>query len=101
MVLGFTPVAGVEARLCVWSNGMPLECPLSYQLTLCNLHHPYTEGTVTVFGFNAPEWHISAMGAIFAGGKPAGIYPTDTPEVIAYKTNHSNAQIAVVEVRAY
>lgn len=54
-------------------------------------------GTVTVFGFNAPEWHISAMAAVFVGAKPAGIYPTDTPEVIAYKTNHSDATIAVVE----
>ncbi len=35
-------------------------------------------GSVTVFGFNAPEWHISSLASMIAGGKVAGVYPTDT-----------------------
>jgi hypothetical protein len=32
---------------------------------------------VCILGFNSPEWHISYLGAIFAGGLSAGIYPTN------------------------
>lgn len=35
-------------------------------------------GAVTIFGFNAPEWHLSSLGIMMAGGKCAGVYPTDT-----------------------
>ena len=34
-----------------------------------------------ILGFNAPEWVISDVAAIFAGGFAAGIYPTNGPEV--------------------
>lgn len=54
-------------------------------------------GSVAIFGFNSPQWIISALGAIFAGGKACGIYPTDTVEQVAYKTMHSGAAVAVVE----
>jgi len=54
-------------------------------------------GAVTIFGFNAPEWHISAIGAMLLGGKCAGIYPTDTSEFCAFKNNHSGATVCVVE----
>ena len=40
---------------------------------------------VNIWGFNSPEWMLSEIGAIFAGGKAAGIYPTDTPAQILYK----------------
>mmetsp|Transcript_44319 Transcript_44319/g.96470 ORF Transcript_44319/g.96470 Transcript_44319/m.96470 type:complete len:781 (+) Transcript_44319:49-2391(+) len=55
---------------------------------------------VNVFGFNSPEWFIGAMGAIFSGGKVAGIYPTDTPEQVQFKSNHSGASIAICEDNA-
>ena len=35
-------------------------------------------GSVTAFGFNAPEWFITSLGSMIIGGKCAGIYPTDT-----------------------
>eukprot|EP00930_Biecheleria_cincta_P042419 TRINITY_DN29195_c0_g1_i1.p1 TRINITY_DN29195_c0_g1~~TRINITY_DN29195_c0_g1_i1.p1 ORF type:complete len:1198 (-),score=177.89 TRINITY_DN29195_c0_g1_i1:176-3691(-) len=54
-------------------------------------------GSVAIFGFNSPQWIISAVGAIFAGGKACGIYPTDTLEQVAYKTLHSGSAVAVVE----
>ncbi|CAE8596898.1 unnamed protein product [Polarella glacialis] len=53
--------------------------------------------SVNVWGFNAPEWMISAMAAGFAGGKIAGLYPTDAPETAAYKVVHSRGSIVVVE----
>eukprot|EP00397_Hematodinium_sp_SG-2012_P003901 GEMP01003911.1.p1 GENE.GEMP01003911.1~~GEMP01003911.1.p1 ORF type:complete len:771 (+),score=134.67 GEMP01003911.1:151-2463(+) len=54
-------------------------------------------GTVAVYGFNAPEWHMSSFGAMFAGGKVAGIYPTDGLEQVKYKLRHIGAAVAVVE----
>lgn len=57
-------------------------------------------GSVTIFGFNAPEWALSAMGAMMCGGKFVGIYATDTPEQVQYKVDHSNAAVAVVDSQA-
>ena len=37
-------------------------------------------GSVSIFGFNAPEWMISAFGAMYCGAKYVGIYSTDTPD---------------------
>jgi len=53
--------------------------------------------SVNIWGFNSPQWLMSQMGAIFAGGKAAGIYPTDTTEQVLYKIQHSNGQIVVIE----
>jgi len=53
--------------------------------------------SVCLFGFNAPEWFMGAMAASMAGAKFVGIYPTDTDEQVAYKTNHSVARVAIVE----
>jgi long-chain-fatty-acid--CoA ligase ACSBG len=50
-----------------------------------------------IFGFNSPEWFIAEIGTILAGGKAAGIYPTDTPEQIAFKAEHSGAAVAFLE----
>ena len=43
-------------------------------------------GTVTIHGFNAPEWILSALAAMHVGGKNAGIYPTDTVAQIVYSS---------------
>jgi len=53
--------------------------------------------SVCVFGFNAPEWHISQNAAIMAGAKIAGIYPSDTPQQLHFKIKHSGATVVVVE----
>mmetsp|Transcript_71932 Transcript_71932/g.136875 ORF Transcript_71932/g.136875 Transcript_71932/m.136875 type:complete len:752 (+) Transcript_71932:98-2353(+) len=55
--------------------------------------------SVNVWGFNSPEWFISAYAASFAGGKCAGLYPTDTPDTAAYKVVHSGGSVVVVEDR--
>lgn len=53
--------------------------------------------TVAIWGFNSPEWMLSALAAGFAGGKVGGLYPTDTPQTAAFKVVHSGASIVVVE----
>jgi len=52
---------------------------------------------VNIFGFNSPEWLLAEMGCIFAGGKAAGVYPSDTADQVQFKCFHSNSAIAVVE----
>ena len=41
--------------------------------------------SVCILGFNSPEWFISQMGAIMAGGFSAGIYTTNSPEAVLEK----------------
>ena len=52
---------------------------------------------VCLFGFNAPEWHITQLGANFAGFIPAGLYATDEGPIISFKVRHSNSFVVVVE----
>jgi len=53
--------------------------------------------SVNVWGFNSPEWFMGAIAAGLAGGKVAGLYPTDTPDTAAYKVVHSGGSILLVE----
>lgn len=52
---------------------------------------------VSIIGFNCPQWFVADMAAIYAGGSPAGIYTTNSPEQCLYVAEHSESQIAVVE----
>jgi long-chain-fatty-acid--CoA ligase ACSBG len=52
---------------------------------------------VAIFGFNSPEWLMASQATFMTGAKTAGIYPTDTPEQIAYKCKHSGAKVIVLE----
>ena len=52
---------------------------------------------VSIIGFNCPQWFIADIAAIAAGGIPAGIYTTNSPEQCQYITDHCDAAIAVVE----
>ncbi|XP_071167189.1 long-chain-fatty-acid--CoA ligase ACSBG2-like isoform X3 [Mytilus edulis] len=52
---------------------------------------------VGILGFNSPEWLISDLGCIFAGGFATGIYATNTPEAVEYVAKHSEANVLVVE----
>ncbi|HET9226382.1 MAG TPA: AMP-binding protein [Thermoanaerobaculia bacterium] len=56
---------------------------------------------VVIMGYNRPEWFLADMGAIMAGGLPAGIYVTSTPEQCQYIADHAEAAIAVLENRQY
>ncbi|XP_068060555.1 long-chain-fatty-acid--CoA ligase ACSBG1 isoform X4 [Anomalospiza imberbis] len=53
--------------------------------------------SVAILGFNSPEWFISAVGAIFAGGIVTGIYTTNSPEACHYIAHDSKTDIMVVE----
>lgn len=52
---------------------------------------------IAIIGFNRPEWVISDLAAIAAGGMPAGIYTTSTTEQCQYILEHSEAAVVVVE----
>ncbi|XP_068576804.1 long-chain-fatty-acid--CoA ligase ACSBG2-like [Cebidichthys violaceus] len=52
---------------------------------------------VGILGFNSPEWFISDIGCIFAGGLATGIYTTNSPEACQYVAANSEANILVVE----
>jgi long-subunit acyl-CoA synthetase (AMP-forming) len=52
---------------------------------------------ITIIGYNCPEWFVADLAAIAAGGVPAGIYTTNTPEQCQYIAEHCEARIAVVE----
>lgn len=54
---------------------------------------------VSIIGFNCPQWVIADVGAIYAGGCPAGIYTTNSPEQCQYVSDHSESQIVVCENR--
>jgi long-subunit acyl-CoA synthetase (AMP-forming) len=54
-----------------------------------------------IMGFNRPEWFWADLGAIHAGGVPAGIYSTMTPEQVQYIAHHCEAAVAVVENERY
>ncbi|KAM9223832.1 long-chain-fatty-acid--CoA ligase ACSBG1 [Leptosomus discolor] len=55
--------------------------------------------SVAILGFNSPEWFISAVGAVFAGGIVTGIYTTNSPEACHYIADDSKTNIMVVENR--
>ncbi|MBI2214432.1 MAG: AMP-binding protein [Acidobacteria bacterium] len=52
---------------------------------------------VAILGYNRPEWFISCLAAIHAGGFPAGIYTTNSPEQCHYIAHHAEANVVVVE----
>ncbi len=55
---------------------------------------------VCILGFNRPEWAVVDHAAMVAGGAPAGIYTTCSPEEVAYIVAHSESGIVVVEDHA-
>jgi long-chain acyl-CoA synthetase len=54
-------------------------------------------GKVAVLGFNRPEWVIFDHAAMMAGGVPAGIYTTCSPEEVQYIVHHSESHVILVE----
>jgi len=52
---------------------------------------------VAIMGFNSPEWFVSDLAAIAAGGIACGVYTTNGPEATHYVIDHSEASIVVVE----
>ncbi|MCP4810240.1 MAG: AMP-binding protein [Proteobacteria bacterium] len=52
---------------------------------------------ISIIGYNSPEWAIADIGAIYAGGFPAGIYTTNSPKQCKYITEHSDSVVAFAE----
>ena len=53
--------------------------------------------SVCVMGFNSPEWFVSDIAAIYAGGLCVGLYSTNNAGQCEYIINHCNAKIIVCE----
>ncbi|MEM9860800.1 MAG: long-chain fatty acid--CoA ligase [Myxococcota bacterium] len=53
--------------------------------------------TTTILGFNRPEWLLLDVATMCAGGAPAGIYTTCSPEEVAYIVRHSESPLILVE----
>ena len=53
--------------------------------------------SVCILGFNSPEWRMSNMGAIMAGGFAAGIYTTNEPAACEFIISDSSARVVVVD----
>jgi long-subunit acyl-CoA synthetase (AMP-forming) len=56
---------------------------------------------MVIMGHNRPEWFLADVGAILAGGLPAGVYQTSTAEQCRYVAEHAEAAVAVVENARY
>src|SRR5689334_10293842 len=54
-------------------------------------------GSICILMGNVPEWPISDIGTIMAGGVGVGLYPTSSAEQIAYIINHSDAEFVLVD----
>ena len=54
-------------------------------------------GKVSILGFNRPEWVIFDHAAMMAGGCPAGIYTTCSPDEVQYIVHHSESSVVLVE----
>jgi long-chain acyl-CoA synthetase len=54
-------------------------------------------GSICILMGNVPEWPISDIGSILAGGVGVGLYPTSSAAQIAYIINHSDAEFVLVD----
>uniref|UniRef100_A0A8B9LE99 long-chain-fatty-acid--CoA ligase n=1 Tax=Astyanax mexicanus TaxID=7994 RepID=A0A8B9LE99_ASTMX len=52
---------------------------------------------VGILGFNSPEWFISNVACIMAGGLTTGIYTTNSAEACQYVAHNCEANVIVVE----
>lgn len=55
--------------------------------------------SVCVLMGNVPEWPVSDIGTISAGGVGVGLYPTSSAEQCQYIINHSDAEFVLVDTR--
>lgn len=55
---------------------------------------------VSILGFNSPEWFCATLGAIFAGGLAAGVYPSNSADGLGYIVQHSSSRVLFVDSAA-
>ncbi len=51
---------------------------------------------VGILGHNSPEWFLSYLGAVFAGGLTVGIYATSSPAAVAHVCAHAPVEVLAV-----
>lgn len=56
--------------------------------------------SVAILMGNVPEWPISDLGTIMAGGVGVGLYPSSSAEQCEYIINHSGAEFLLVDTAA-
>jgi long-chain acyl-CoA synthetase len=54
-------------------------------------------GSVAILMGNVPQWPMSDLGTIIAGGVSVGLYPTSSAEQCRYILNHSDAEFVLVD----
>jgi len=54
-------------------------------------------GTVSILGFNRPEWVIMDVAAMAVGGAAAGVYTTCSPPEVQYIVDHAESLVVLVE----
>jgi len=81
-------------RSWTWAQYRDESCAIAQASLACGLQ--YCDASA-IWGFNSPYWHMASISTILAGGISMGIYPTDTPEVVAYKIRHCACSIAFVQ----
>jgi long-chain-fatty-acid--CoA ligase ACSBG len=69
---------------------------INFGKCLCKLEmQPHA--SVTVLGFNSPQWFYSLLGCVAAGGIAAGIYTTNLKEACSYIITHSEAEVICLD----
>lgn len=63
----------------------------------CHKMQVKDKSAVAIMGFNAPEWAIAFFGGVMNNMIGTGIYITNATEAVFYQTDHSEAEIVVVE----
>lgn len=53
--------------------------------------------TVSILGFNRPEWAITLLAAMAAGGAGAGVYTTNSPGEVQYIVDHAESPVILLE----
>lgn len=57
-------------------------------------------GTVSILGFNRPEWVIFELAAMMIGGVAIGIYTTNSPLEVKYIIEHAESSAVLLEDKA-
>jgi long-chain acyl-CoA synthetase len=52
---------------------------------------------IAILSGNRPEWHLADVGVLIGGAVTVPIYPTSSPEQVAYVLGHSEACVCFVE----
>jgi long-chain acyl-CoA synthetase len=54
-------------------------------------------GSVSILGFNRPEWVIMDVAAMAVGGAATGVYTTCSPEEVQYIVDHAESAVVLLE----